>query len=352
MNSFPDRLKNARKMQGYSLQDLSDRSGNTISKQDLSRLEKGEIQPNSSILALLSKALNVPLDYFFRETSVTLENIEFRKLQKLPVKEQERIKSLTREYLERYLELENILGIDVELPFSLRAFPIIDSKDIEKAALEMREKVLKIGLDPIYNIIELLEENHIKVYWVNANPSFSGMSTIVGSKIGVIVLNDHQDIPLVRKRFTVLHELGHLYLNCETFSEREAEKICDAFAGAMLLPGNKLWEYFGGKRSKIFIKELKLLKEYYGISLSALMYRAKELGLISDSYFRDFMSKYNYLYREQEKEGYVGEEISNRFLQLLIRAVAQEIISTSKAASLNNQKLAEFRDKVLDIAAK
>jgi predicted HTH domain antitoxin len=44
---------------------------------------------------------------------------------------------------------------------------------------------------------------------------------------------------------------------------------------------------------------------------------------------------------------YIGEEKSNRFEQLLFRALAEELISMSKAAALNNQSMAEFRGKLL-----
>lgn len=47
-------------------------------------------------------------------------------------------------------------------------------------------------------------------------------------------------------------------------------------------------------------------------------------------------------------EMFTQQEKSDRFLQLLMRAVAEEVISISKAASLNNQKLGEFRDLIDD----
>jgi predicted HTH domain antitoxin len=53
--------------------------------------------------------------------------------------------------------------------------------------------------------------------------------------------------------------------------------------------------------------------------------------------------------REKEFQVYAGKEQGERFLQILIRAVAEEIISTSKAASLYNQKLGDFR-AILDNA--
>ena len=187
MKYFPDRLKNARKMNGLSLQDLSDSLGNSLSKQALNRLETGELKPDSEILSQLCKALNVTLDYFFKDNSVTLEHVEFRKLQKLPVKEQEKVKGRTIEFLERYFEIENLLGLNNSLPFTAKSFKVQSFEDAEKAARAMRYDILKIGNDPIFNIYEMLEENNIKVFKTTVDKSFSGMSTIIDGKVGVIV---------------------------------------------------------------------------------------------------------------------------------------------------------------------
>ncbi len=350
MKQFPERLKNARKMNGLSLQELSDRLAGALSKQALSRLETGEQSPDSEILSKLCVILGVRLDYFFKDASVELAQVEFRKLKKLPVKEQERVVHATKEYLERYLELENLLGITDRTSFELRAHNIKEMADIEQAVKEMRQ-ILNVGEDPIYNCVELLEEHNIKVYSVKADPSFSGMSTIIKNQVPVIVFNDHEEIPMVRKRFTILHELGHLYLKLDDFEEKQCERFCDAFAGAMLLPDEKLFEYFGGKRVTVFTKELQFIKYNYGIALSAIMYRAKMLGLISESYMKYFMIRYNQNLKKIERDGYSGREESDRFIQLLIRGIAQEVISTTKAASLNNMSLGDFRGQYLDYNA-
>lgn len=347
MKNFPERLKAARKMKGYSLQELSDAVNNQWNKQYLNRLETGEAAPDSEILRALCKALGVTHEYFFREVSVSLEDVKFRKLKKLPVKEQERVVHQTAEYLERYLELESMLGIDNQVPFTPKQYEVKSDEDVERAAEKLRH-ILGIGEDCIYNVIEMLEDNHIKVFPLAVDTAFSGMSTVLKDEIAVVVLNDSREIPLVRKRFTALHELAHLYLDLEGYEEKQAEKFCDHFAGAMLLPAGKLRQYFGNKRTKIIMKELYLIAADYGISLAAIMYRALNLGIITPSTHRFFMVNYNkYKTKEKEFDVYTGKEGSDRFLQLLIKGVAEEVISTSKAAALNNQKLGDFRD-ILD----
>ena len=65
MNYFAERLKAARKMNGLSLQDLSDIINNKHNKQLIHRLESGAALPDSETLSLLAKALKVPAYYFF-----------------------------------------------------------------------------------------------------------------------------------------------------------------------------------------------------------------------------------------------------------------------------------------------
>jgi Zn-dependent peptidase ImmA (M78 family)/DNA-binding XRE family transcriptional regulator len=349
MQHFPERLKAARKMQGFSLQDVADALDGRLNKQALNRFETGEAMPDSEILGLLCKVLKVSRDYFFREALLNLEHIEFRKLKKLPVKEQGRVTSQTAEYLERYLEIEELLGIDNQPAFTPHSFVVKHTADIEQAANELR-KLWNLGDDGLHNVLELLEDHHIKICPLEADPSFSGMSTLVENKIAVIVLNTHPGIPVVRRRFTALHELAHLYLQLDGYDEKEAEKKCDHFAGALLLPEHRLRQYFGNKRTRVFTKELVMIAGQYGISLAAIMYRALNLGIISAAYHRFFMVNYNkFNTREKEFTVYAGIEKNERFLQLLISAVANEVISTSKAAVLYNQKLGDFR-KILDSA--
>jgi Zn-dependent peptidase ImmA (M78 family)/transcriptional regulator with XRE-family HTH domain len=344
MKHFAERLKVARKMNGFSLQDLSDAINNKLSKQQLNRLETGDAKPDSEIISLLSKSLKVNSNYFFRETTVSLEEVRFRKLKKLPVKEQDRVTAQTIDFLERYFELEDLYGLNNTIKFKPKSFKITNSTDVEVAAQQLRQK-WSLGTDPLPNIVEMLEENNIKVFRVKVDKSFSGMSTILQDKIAVVVLNKNEDIPVVRKRFTALHELAHLYLDLTNFEDKECEKMCDLFAGAMLLPEEKIKQYLGEKRGQIFSKELLMIAELYGISLSAIMYRAFTLNIISASYHKFFMIKYNqYNTKAKEFNVYSGKETSERFLQLLIRAVAEEIISTTKAASLNNQRLGDFRE--------
>jgi Zn-dependent peptidase ImmA (M78 family)/DNA-binding XRE family transcriptional regulator len=349
MKNFAERLKSARIMKGFSLQDLADALENGVSKQALNKYEQGLMKPDSAGLLSLCNALDVRPDYFTRETSITLENVEFRKLKKLSSKESAKIKEKTIDILERYFELEDILGIDKEFYNPISDIKINTYADVELAVEKIREE-WKLGEDPLNNVIELLEDNNIKVIEIEAEDEFVGLATWKQIKNPVVVVNSN--LKADRKRFTVLHELGHILMNVNHHPEKEREFYCHSFAGAMLIPKRALIKELGNSRNKIYINELVYLKEQFGASIQAIMFRAKHLGIVSESFHKNFMIMFSMKgYKKNEPGEYSGSEKSNRFKQLIYRALAEEIISSSKAAALDNKKLSEFRDDLAEYAS-
>lgn len=349
MKNFPERLKSARKMNSFSMQDLSDRLDGKISKQAIGRYEKGLMKPSPKNLYLLCRALGVKSDFFSRQISVELmPDISYRKLERLPVKKQEEIKEKTIDYLERYIELEEILGLENKFKNPVLGLKISDYPDVEKAA-EVVRSIWNLGDEPFHNIVELIEEKGIKVIEIETDEAFSGMSAKTNNGHRVIVLNKISSIPIDRKRFTALHELGHHLLDLEKFKDdkKTEELMCHYFAGAMLLSKGSMNAELGGKRKNVHLKELILIKEQYGISMQAILYRAKNLAFITDNHFRDQMTMFGRLnIRKVEPGEFCGNEHSTRFFQLTIRAVAEGFITTSKAAALFNVKVAEFRKEL------
>jgi len=351
MEKFGERLKAGRIMKGYSLQDLADALGNRVTRQALSKYENGLMNADSEVLLLICKALGVRPDYFSRETWVGIDKVEFRNDAKFSVKEKKSILERIRESLSRYVELEEILGINTAFKLGFNIGPVASREDVENAAIELRKK-WKLGTDPIFNLIELLEDHHIKVVELESdNGAIDGVSLLVNGSIPVIVLNRgtaQKRKPLDRIRFTAMHELGHLVLPLEGYSSKEKEKFCHYFAAAMLLPKDIVLNEVGASRTKVLIPELGGLKLQYGISIQAIAYRLRDLGVISESYSKRFASIMEQSgYRKVEPFEYPGYEASYRFNQLLFKALGEELISMSKAAALKNLKTAEFREQYL-----
>jgi Zn-dependent peptidase ImmA (M78 family)/DNA-binding XRE family transcriptional regulator len=346
-----NRIKSARLLAGLSLRELAKSLNGIISHNAISKYEKGEMMPDSKVLIALSKALDVKTDYFLRPQTVEISNIEFRKKSSLTVKKTNSIKENIKDNIERYIELETFLNFENTFINPIKDVVIENAEDVENAVEQLLHQ-WDLGINALPNVIEILEDKDIKVVEIDADEKFDGLSGWANNAIPVIVIN--KNFTVERKRFTALHELGHLLLsiNGEKFTHKEIEKFCYVFAGAMLLPKETLFNELGKKRNSISLNELIYIKESYGISIQAIMARAKDLGVISNDQYVRFRIRVNQDQNLKLEIGYgeyKGTEHSSRFKQLLYRATAEEIISMSKAASLSNIKLAQFRDEFMAI---
>lgn len=352
MSLFSERLKSARVMAGLTLQELSEAMDGYVSKQAIQKYEAGENTPGEDVIFRLCTALNVRPDFFKRERKVEIKGLEFRKLSKYPLKEKNKAIGQAEEALERYLELEELLGIDSRFENPLADFREIQSfQDVEEAAMQLRSDWGLGDRGPLGSVIEMLEDHEIKVVEVAVEKGFDGSQGQILDGIPVIVLNKHPEIPKDRVRFSALHELAHLVLKIpQATEERLKEKYCHYFAGAMLLPKDAASREFGTRRSKILFNELGSVKLQYGISIQALIYRLNHLDIISKSYLSSLYFMMGQLkIREEEPYPYEGKETSDRFHQLIYRGLAEELISLSKAAALSRQTTAAFHKEFLSL---
>jgi len=348
---FANRLIAARKMAGLSLQALAERlEGTTISRQALHKYEQNQAFPNSQTLIALSRALNVPVDFFFDnpEVQVELSSVEFRKLKRLSASAETALKEKVTDWLNRFLTLEKLANEEKPLNnFSYQEIIRIP-KDADNAAAQLRQ-AWGLGNDPIPNVAAMLEEHGYKVLLIDADTAFDGLKAFAGA-VRVIVVNNNRDI--CRVRFTALHELAHHVLMFpEDMLEAERERLCHAFAGAVLLPSEQAIMAMNEHRFHFYLKELTLLKEYWGISIAAIFARAKNLGVINDYVF----AKLNHGYRARhyhlnEPGHFACEEKTFRFNQLLYKALAEGVITHNQAAQLKNITLGELRENLEQLA--
>jgi Zn-dependent peptidase ImmA (M78 family) len=344
--SFGQRLKAARVMAGLSMDALVAKMGQRISKQAISKYENDLMSPDSSVLISLSDALSVKPDYFFPQSEIALEAVNFRKKANLGKKEVDSIKARVKNEIERYSELESFLPPNTSSQDQLAVRVIASADDVEAAALELRE-LWEVGKEgPVTFVVDLLEEHGIKVIELDAPEGFDGLS---GKADGApfIVLN--RAAPSDRKRLTALHEFAHLCLLFSPVLESsQLEKLCHSFGGAFLMPRDVLIKELGAKRSDISFFELKNLKLQYGISMQAIMYRAKQHGIISEYAHEAFSKAISARgWRKKEPGDFPIAETPQHFDQLLHRAISEELISMSKAAYLANKSIEEIRQERL-----
>jgi len=347
---FARRLEQARRMRGLSLRALSEATGGKVSHNALHRYERGEMMPGDDVLIPLADALDRPLDFFFRPFSVKLTGVEFRKKTRMGSKTMDAIQEQAADFFERYLEVEQALGLPGEFLDPLVGFSVRAAEDAETAEKLVRSK-WGLGEDPLPNVMEALEANGIKVYEVEAAERLDGFSGWTdGHPVVALAAWLNRDLP--RKRFTALHEAAHLLIHPHTkLRGKELESCCHRFAGAMLIPREVFVREWGGYRHRISLEELVDLKLRYGMSIAAIMRRALDLGLIDGSTYKRFVIAYKSRgWHNQEPGQYCRAEKSTRFEQLVLRATAEEFISLSKGAALLDVPLEQFREKISGFA--
>lgn len=343
-SAFPTRLKQGRLLAKLSLRELAGQAGQIVSYNAIKKYEDGKMMPDERVIAALAKALGVAPDYFFKQSTVELSQVEFRKRTRLSAKEVASIKERVKDHVERYLEVENILKISQEFVNPLSDTPVRSLDEVDALVLSLLRH-WNLGHNPIPNVIEMLEEKGIKVVEIEAPTEFDGLAAWVGS-IPVIVLNKFY--PSERKRMTALHELAHLILTLPgDWNNKTVEQCCHRFASSMLVPKPVMQALLGQPRTNITLAELIAIKEQYGISIQALVRRAKDVAIINDYAYKNFCIWISKNRKEEGLGAYRGEEKSYRFRQLLYRIAAEELVTPAKAAMLGKMKIDELRS-VLD----
>jgi Zn-dependent peptidase ImmA (M78 family)/transcriptional regulator with XRE-family HTH domain len=324
-----ERIKAARITTGLSQDDLGKKLG--ITKMAISKYENGVITPKSGIVIALAKALDVNVEYFFRSISVKLSTPSYRCRKTLPKKEETRILAKTTEWLERYLTVEHISGVEktpgLPKPEHCR---VKTFEDIEKIVLRIR-KDWDLGLDPIDNVMDALEQHGIKVGEVEAPESFDTLTLWYNDTCPVIIINS--TFPGDRQRYNLAHELGHLILNIE--SDLDEEMAAHRFAGAFLVPEEMAILELGAHRNVLDFRELYVLKHKYGISIAAWIHRATDLGIITKAAaHRHWIQLRARGWHKREPEKQVPTESPTYMKLLLFRAVSEHKISQSRFVEL------------------
>lgn len=76
--------------------------------------------------------------------------------------------------------------------------------------------------------------------------------------------------------------------------EKMEEQYCNIFANEVLMPRQTFLQSVGEKRHDIALVELKNLQSEFGISVDALMYKARYLDVISENRYTTYWKKKNF----------------------------------------------------------
>lgn len=301
--AFPynsEQLKLARLAAGLSFADIGNILG--VTRQYASKLEN-DATPSMKQLELLAESLNVDISFFnkTRKKVLETEQCHFRsvrtstqKLKKMIVAQVEILNSHIFSEVDAIVEFPEVNIYEAE------DHEYNSIQNIEVLAEKVRRE-LGLGLGPISNVIKLLESiGCIVVNLADADEKIDAFSTYTGKPI--VVRNTHKQSP-GRLRFDFAHELGHLIMHqgIETGC-RTTEQQANNFASAFLMPRSSFVAEFPRVRGAYLNWEALIqMKVRWGVSLKAIIYRAKALGILSPEKAK---SAYIYL----SKNGYTKTE--------------------------------------------
>ena len=346
------RLRLARTAAGLSLRGLAGAIGRLVSAQALNNYEHGESLPRAEVLQAVAAALRVPESYLAGapEQALALTAVAFRSRAVAGRRAQRQVEAQVLRLLEGYAAIEALLRLPAaawrewDRPAGA-PYPVTDLDAAEQGAREIRRH-WGLGNEPIPDLGELLEGHGVKVVATTLGDDVDGLLAYVaradGRKTPAIVV--HDQVWGERQRFTMAHELGHLALTPDGV---DAEHAAYRFAGEFLMPATTLRAEVGMRRTQIGWGELFHLKRLFGVSVQAITYRCRVLGIFGQPLYRR-------LYDDYRKRGWLDPPYQEpyalpkgtkprRFERLCLRALAEGAISGAKAAELLGVALPDLR---------
>lgn len=283
----PVRLTQARNLAGRTKRWVAERLG--VTPAAVSQYEMGANRPRPDVLIRLAEALDVPLAFFLAgrpHGRLDPSAAHFRSLRSTRAYQRAKAVSLT----EQVWELAYALEKRVRLPHV--DVPGFTGGEVDPGTELPREPVAAaralrvawgLGTGPVTHLVRRLESKGIIVVTPPRDDDLATVDAFSTSHLPrpVIVLTPNRTDDVYRHRFTAAHELAHLVLHSDTTpGDIAQEREADAFAAEFLTPKDSIAPDLPARAD---LHKLSALREVWGVSVHSLLYRCRELGLLSDS---------------------------------------------------------------------
>jgi Zn-dependent peptidase ImmA (M78 family)/transcriptional regulator with XRE-family HTH domain len=300
-------LSLARQVRKVSQAELVEALQGAVTQGTLSKIEHGHIQPQEELVAKLAAALRLRPSFFYDSVYVRQPLASYhRKRQKLAVRDEESVHALAEVFR---INLRKCLE-SVEIDASLPSVPAIDPDeyggDVEEIANTLRQR-WTIPRGPVADLTQIVENAGVLIVSFDfGSPLIDGFCQHgVDGLPPFVFMNSNQ--PKDRYRFSLAHELGHLVMHRTPNPHQEIE--ANRFASEFLMPTRDIRNDLEGLSLSKFMD----LKCYWGTSMQALIYKAWQIGRLSDRMFKYYnieMSKRGWRKNEPVEAFHLKEEPS------------------------------------------
>lgn len=347
-------------LKGFSIPRLAEASG--LGSATLSNLLNGKGNPSTKTLFTISSALGVSVAELISEPP-RLTDFRFRTKKALTAREKaakEQLLISCAKWLSDYKFLEEVTGtLPRENKFKGVDYSAMDAEEAASCA----RGILNLSQDePVNDIMSSIEAAGIKIRVVpfGLKQTF-GVSA--GSSDGgpAVFINASSDISAERQIFTAGHELGHLLMHQNSYSNEpgvendEEEKAADIFASFLLMPRKAFEEKWNEYRGYSWVDTVLLMKHYFKVSYQTVIRR---YSMVHDKDYSELIRTFCTLYKARyghdlsnhfEPNAIVTKPVINRednFSSLVRCALEKGEISSSRAAEMLGLNIYEMRDLV------
>lgn len=285
------RVKQAREQALLTQIDLADATG--VSQPMIAHIEQGLKQSSAELATRIADATGVKKEFLYRPSgpALPLGSMLFRARADVSARKFAQTHAVATNIFEMFLHLAQRF----ELPV-VRLRPIAASSP-EEAAQQTR---MLLGLDPVSPVPHLMRAFEKSGGILLALPELKGREAFAvwgaGRPIVGIAPTENGD----RLRFSMAHEIGHLILHNAPTAMAQAEKEAHRFAAELLTPREAIINDLSGI---LTLQKLGALKGKWGVSMAALLYRAKELRVVSRRQYDRLVVELA-AYRKEEPEIY------------------------------------------------
>lgn len=284
LNFVPARLALVREAHGWTMRDLAGRIDTTASA--VSQFECGKAKPSADVLRRIAFAFGVAPSFFAVEGPPRIQAAACHFRRRRTSTQMERRVVLARG--EMRLDIATYLADHVNFPAEeLREIPSHLRSDTSATGIEALAAAVRdrwaLGQGPVSDTVRILEQRGVLLVEVPGHSErLDAFSAWVGSWPVVFIATEKSSAS--RRRFDVIHELGHLLMHANAKpGDAQREREADAFASAFLLPRYPFEQECPRRLVWPHLVELKLR---WKVSLAALVRRAFDLGIYSEATYR------------------------------------------------------------------
>ena len=274
------RLTQARHLRGKLKSEIA--SAVDVTPAAIGQFERGSARPRPATLAKIALTLGLSPGFFARPMTceVPEDEAHFRRLRATS----KRARDEARARVEILADFVDALERRVQLPRV--QLPMLPTEITPEEAALVTRRTWGLGDGPIANVVGLLERKGVVVARMEvSSDDVDAFSCWVGGR-PYVLLTSNKNAP-DRSRFDAAHELGHLVLHQDVRpGSASAEEEAHRFAAEFLMPASVIPTELP---QRLNWRRYLELKARWGVSLAALVRRARDVGVISDSAYQRAM---------------------------------------------------------------